>query len=118
MAEIFSEFFQISVLEGIGMIGVALYIGGYFAVQSGFISGDGIGYAAINVAAAFFVGISLIDAFNIASFVIQVCFGTIGIIGIIRKLSQEQRFPGQQNEHLDDPLSLRSNWSIHDSKLY
>ena len=43
-------------------------------------------YAAANVLAAAMVLISLTNAFNIASFLIQVSFILIGLVGIIRKL--------------------------------
>ena len=77
---------DISIPQGIGVIGVFFYIGSFAAVQAEWISGDGIGYSLANVIAASCVIVSLTAEFNLASFIIQVCFISVGLIGIARRL--------------------------------
>lgn len=73
------------ITDAIGIAGFLLYILSFNLVQMGRLCGNSVLYAAMNVAAAAFVLISLVNAFNVASFLIQVSFITIGIVGILRK---------------------------------
>jgi len=73
-------------LNTIGVIGFLTYITGFQLVQTGHMCGNGIPYALTNVMAASLVLVSLIAAFNLASFLIQVSFIAIGLYGVARKL--------------------------------
>lgn len=73
------------VTNAIGVVGFFLYILGFNLVQVGRMCGNGVAYAATNVIAAAFVLISLVNAFNMASFLIQISFIAIGVVGIARK---------------------------------
>ncbi|MEG3620373.1 cyclic nucleotide-binding domain-containing protein [Magnetovibrio sp. PR-2] len=79
-----------SLAEGIawgdlmGIVGVILYIGSYFALQAGIIKGQGYLYATLNTAAASCVLLSLVNNFNLSSAIIQVTYIAISVFGIIR----------------------------------
>ena len=67
-----------------GIAGVVLYVGSYFALQAGLIRGLGYVYAAVNTAAAVAVLLSLFEAFNLSSAIIQVIWIFIGVYGMSR----------------------------------
>ncbi len=69
-------------LEAIGVVGFLTYIIGFKLVQTGHICGNGTTYALTNVIAASLVLISLVGAFNLASFLIQISYIAIGLFGI------------------------------------
>ena len=77
--------------DSIGIAGFFFYIISFCAVQTGKICGNGMIYVLANVAAATLVLISLINAFNIASFLIQISFISIGIYGVARKLQARRK---------------------------
>ena len=55
-----------------GIFGVGFYLGSYASLQLGFLKGDGYAYAILNALAAGLVLLSLKEAFNLSSAVIQV----------------------------------------------
>jgi len=71
-------------------LGFAAYLGGFGALQFGWLDGNGKTYAWINVIAASFVLISLYDAFNLASVLIQVSWIVIGYVGIVRRSGRQE----------------------------
>ncbi|MEM9062826.1 MAG: cyclic nucleotide-binding domain-containing protein [Pseudomonadota bacterium] len=73
-----------SIYEISGYAGVVFYIGSYAALQFGMISGRGYLYAFLNMLAASLVLISLAEAFNMFSAIIQATWITISIIGMAR----------------------------------
>lgn len=68
-----------------GVAGAITYLASYFLLQLGFIRGNGFLYASMNMAAAALVLISLSTKFNVGSFIIQVSFITLSIVGILRE---------------------------------
>ncbi|MDZ7842392.1 MAG: cyclic nucleotide-binding domain-containing protein [Gammaproteobacteria bacterium] len=68
----------------LGLAGVAVYIGAYFALQAGLVKGQGYLYASLNTAAACLVLISLTENFNLPSAVIQVTYIAISVFGMAR----------------------------------
>lgn len=68
----------------LGLAGVAVYIGAYFALQAGLVRGQGYVYAGLNTAAACLVLISLAENFNLPSAVIQVTYIAISVFGMVR----------------------------------
>lgn len=88
--------------DALGMVGVAAYIGSYFALQAGFIRGQGYVYASLNAFAAICVLLSLVSAFNLSSAVIQVTYICISIFGMIRfyLLSHRIRFTEEEKMFL------------------
>ena len=79
--------------ELIGILGFAVYVASFFAVQLNFLDGNSESYACLNILAALLVLISLSEAFNLASAMIQISWIFIGLIGLkLRKLRRaEQR---------------------------
>jgi len=73
-----------SIYSIIGIIGVAFYLGSYAALQFGLIAGRGFVYPACNLMAASCVAVSLIDAYNLSSLLIQAFFICVSIYGIAR----------------------------------
>lgn len=65
-------------------MGVVFYLGSYAALQFGFISGRGFTYPALNLIAASCVLLSLIEAYNLSSVLIQVFWILISIYGLTR----------------------------------
>ena len=70
--------------EIVGLVGVAIYLGSYLALQLGFLRGQSYAYAGLNIAAASCILVSLSDAFNLSSALIQVSWIAISALGIAR----------------------------------
>ena len=70
-------------LQGVGVFGFLLYVGSFWAVQNGKICGNGIIYPLLQVAAALCVLLSLLVAFNLPSFLIQISYVAIGLYGVL-----------------------------------
>lgn len=81
------------VTDAIGVIGSLLYIMSFYLVQTGRTCGNGFFYAGAKVLAAACVLISLVNAFNLASFLIQVSFIAIGVWGMARKYDLQKQRP-------------------------
>ena len=76
------------VLQGIGVFGFLLYMGSFLAIQNGNICGNGIIFPLLQVVAALCVLLSLLVAFNLASFLTQISYVAIGLYGIcVRRLA-------------------------------
>ena len=73
-----------SIYGMIGIIGVGFYLGSYALLQTGFLRGSGLAYTILNLIAASCVAISLIDAFNLSSLVIQMSWIMISMVGLTR----------------------------------
>ena len=78
---------DLSVYEWVGLCGFAAYLGGFAALQFGWLSGDGVTYTLANIIAAALVLTSLIESFNLASAMIQISWIVIGIFGLLMRLS-------------------------------
>ena len=78
--EVLREYPQ--VLQAVGVCGFVLYVSAFSAIQNGYLCGNGIVFSINQVIAATCVLISLIGAFNLASFLIQVSYIGIGIYGV------------------------------------
>ena len=74
--------FSIAWQDLIGVIGVALYVGSYFLLQTKILDGNKNTYAIMNLLAPVAVLISLTESFNLASALIQICWVAISIVGI------------------------------------
>ena len=74
----------------IGITGVALYLMAYALLQFGFIRGSGYLYTFLNMSAACCVLISLIEEFNLSSFLIQVSWIAISIVGLTRMVLRDR----------------------------
>ncbi|MEM9733442.1 MAG: hypothetical protein AAF903_08140 [Pseudomonadota bacterium] len=80
----------ISIPQIIGLLGFLTYMGGFAGQQFGVIHGDSRAFSIINIVAASLVLVSLTEAFNLASALIQVGWITIAAIGLtLRSLRRD-----------------------------
>ncbi len=84
--------------NGIGFVGVVIYICAYTMLQMGVVRGASYTYACINLAAAACVLLSLTQEFNMSSAAIQICWIVISLFGITRLfvLSRTVRFSEEE----------------------
>ncbi|MEM7746045.1 MAG: cyclic nucleotide-binding domain-containing protein [Pseudomonadota bacterium] len=96
-----------TIYEISGFIGVAFYMGAYGGLQLGMIAGRSYTYTLMNLGAASLVLVSLLDAFNLFSAIIQVSWVAFSIIGLSRHLVFEQtvRFSPSEQKVVDSLLS-------------
>jgi hypothetical protein len=71
-------------LAAIGMIGVAILVGAYFANQHGVLPSDDRRFPAANLAGSLLIMGSLWTAWNWPSAVIEVVWSAISLYGILR----------------------------------
>ena len=97
---------QDALLGWAGLIGVALYLGAYAALQLGLLKGGGPAYTWLNLAAAAFVLTSLTADFNLASALIQISWITISLVGLVRHfvLSRALRLRDEERRMIDAAL--------------
>ena len=68
----------------IGIAGVACVIGAYFLLQLEKVRGDGLGYLLLNLVGACLLIVSLLATFNLASFIIELCWLAISLFGLAK----------------------------------
>lgn len=78
-------------LQMVGVMGFSLYITTFTLLQSGRLCGNSPLYTSLIVTAASCVLISLVTAFNLAAFLIQASYVSIGIGGLLRRLFIKRR---------------------------
>jgi hypothetical protein len=66
----------------IGIAGVACVIGAYFLLQLEKVRGDSFSYLMLNLVGAILLIISLMVTFNLASFIIELCWLAISLFGL------------------------------------
>lgn len=66
----------------IGLMGVACVLSAYFLLQIEKVRSDGIGYLVLNLVGAILLIVSLMVTFNLASFVIEICWLSISLFGL------------------------------------
>lgn len=86
--------------NGIGFVGVVIYICAYTMLQMGVVRGATYTYACINLTAASCVLLSLTQNFNMSSATIQICWIVISLFGITRLfvLSRIVRFSEEEEQ--------------------
>lgn len=91
----------------IGILGVALYISNYTALQTGLIRGQGYLYPGVNAIAATCVLASLSQNWNLSAAVIQVTWIFISAVGITRMylINSRLRFTDQEQLFMGDVLA-------------
>jgi len=90
----------------VGLYGALLYLAAYFLLQAGFVRGNSYTYTLLNLGASSCVAISLLDAFNAASFVIQASFIVLSIYGLVRMtvIHYTTRFSDEESSFLKTKL--------------
>ncbi|MBT8473212.1 MAG: hypothetical protein HKN14_01485 [Marinicaulis sp.] len=77
----------------VGLVGVFFVVGTYFLSQVGRMKVDEPLYPALNGVGALFILFSLAYTFNTASFVIEMFWLVISIVGLFRALKKKQSDP-------------------------
>lgn len=72
--------------DTVGLIGVFLILVAYFLLQVEKLSSDDLRYPILNLCGALLILISLTHTFNLASFVIEICWVAISIYGVVKIL--------------------------------
>jgi len=68
----------------VGLAGVIMLLGTYFALQIDRIDSQSLAYSLLNGISAVLILISLLYTFNWASFIIEIFWISISLIGIVR----------------------------------
>lgn len=68
----------------IGMTGTSLVVGAYFLLQTGKLNSESLSFNLINLVGAFFLALSLLVHFNLASMVIEVFWILASLVGLWR----------------------------------
>ncbi len=74
----------------IGLVGVVLILLAYFLLQTEKLAADQLRYPALNLVGAVLILISLTKTFNLASFVIEICWVGISLYGIVKILRRRR----------------------------
>lgn len=85
---------DLTLTDLVGFVGVALIVGTYFLSQIGHMDAARPLYPALNGVGALFILYSLVYTFNAASFVVELFWLVISIIGLVRafmKKSADQK---------------------------
>ena len=82
-----------NMLQVCGVLGSVLYVGGFALVQSGRACGNGPLYSGSKIIAALLVLISLVGAFNLGAFLIQIGFVVFGVVGLVRQTGTPRDVP-------------------------
>ncbi len=67
-----------------GIVGAACFVAAYFANLRGWLASSGRGFPALNLLGAVLVLISLFDAWNLPSVVLEVFWAAISVWGVLR----------------------------------
>lgn len=73
----------------LGNVGVAAIILSYLGIQLDRMSVKGLAYSVVNLVGAIFILVSLIYSFNLSSFVIEIFWIGISLVGIVRGLRKQ-----------------------------
>ncbi|WP_019959669.1 CBU_0592 family membrane protein [Woodsholea maritima] len=85
------EFFSyITFTDIIGFMGVACVLGAYFCLQTEWLKSDDLRYLSINACGAVLLIVSLLNTMNLASMVIEICWLSISVFGIIKTLTRRR----------------------------
>ncbi len=66
----------------VGLAGVTCILAAYFLLQIEKVRGDSVQYLMLNLCGAILLIVSLMITFNLASFVIEICWLAISIFGL------------------------------------
>lgn len=75
----------------VGNVGVFCVLLAYLLLQLGRLSTAGLRYGLLNAVGAMLILVSLTQRFNLSSVIIEVCWLTISLIGIVRSLLRQRQ---------------------------
>lgn len=73
-----------SLLQIGGVIGAFLFLAAYAGAQTGHLNPQRLPALLLNLAGAVLVLLSMLEAFNLASFVLETAWGVIAIYGLVK----------------------------------
>jgi hypothetical protein len=77
--------------ECVGLIGTAMIIGTYLALQMRRISSTGLSYSLLNAMGAALLAVSLLFAFNLSALIVEGFWVLISVVGIVRHFRDRPR---------------------------
>ncbi len=80
----------ITIPDIVGITGVGIILIAYFLLQKGTMTLDHISYHIWNLIGAVLILISLIFSWNLASFIIEICWIAISIYGILKLIKRRK----------------------------
>ncbi|MEP5153008.1 hypothetical protein [Planktotalea sp.] len=91
MLDTFQYFADLTPYQFTGLIGFVCYVASFGSLQLGWLDGNSMTYSICNVLAASLVAVSLMEAFNLASALIQGSWIIFGLLGLA--LRAKRAFP-------------------------
>lgn len=76
--------FTFSIATFAGLLGAAVTVGAYLSLQLGYLRGQGYYYAGLNALGAALVLVSMQEAFNVSSAIMQGIWISVSVVGITR----------------------------------
>jgi paired small multidrug resistance pump len=77
--------------DWVGIVGTLLILGGFFLLQAGRMSGNGLSYQLMNLLGAAGILVSLIGKFNVAVFLLELAWMLVSAYGIARGLRMRRQ---------------------------
>lgn len=68
----------------LGLLGFAVAVGAYVATLRGWIVPESLAYPSLSLLATALISASLVDEWNLTTFLMQVAFGGVSVWGIVR----------------------------------
>ena len=75
----------------VGIVGVALVVGSYLALQLERLASGALSYSVLNALGAALILVSLLHEFNLSAFVIEAFWLAISLVGVVRDTSARRR---------------------------
>ena len=82
---------QYALHDFIGNIGLVLLLGTYLLLQMGRLESASLAYSLLNAAASLCIGVSLLFAFNMSAFLVEVFWLLISLYGICKFFLRRKR---------------------------
>jgi len=70
--------------DWVGILGTLLVLGGFFLLQAGRLTGNGLAYQLMNLLGAAGILVSLIGKFNVSVFLLELAWMVVSAYGIAR----------------------------------
>jgi hypothetical protein len=96
---------DLSLADGIGMLGAALIVTAYFLLQVGRLEAHSVSFSVVNGLGAFGILFSLAFEFNLSAFLIELFWLAISIYGAVRALRSRSARPVSVAKSSDDPAA-------------
>lgn len=82
---------QYALHDFIGNVGLVLLLGTYLLLQMGKLESGSLAYSLLNAAASFCIGVSLLFAFNMSAFLVEVFWLLISLYGVCKFFLKRSR---------------------------